>query len=307
MTGDEIEMWLKGYPCEYEFRQEIPLNDIRIPRSGTAADGEAQNRETDQPTAVVEMYAAAYRRGDVMPPLILYAGVDGRLLPYQLIDGFTRTRALRSAGEKRCEAFVVTCSEETMRRMVLTCNARHGTRPPDLWLFESAMALVDSGLSIAAASTLANLPSNRLSEFRTRRDAGRRAERFGVLAPYNRLAPRSKTRIAGVGDDQVFTELLKLSEASGGMSESVISAHVEALKDIGSEAERLAYIAEHRSALAAEPPKPSESLNIKLKKRLQAVLDIDVDATWTSSTTTERREIRDLAESVCEHLRKRFK
>jgi disulfide oxidoreductase YuzD len=118
-TVNQTEQWLDSIGVKYQ-KLNLRLASIDVEKSlrNQARVGEPVNKD------VVAVYAEAYRKGDVFPPIIVFD--DGHKL-VTVADGNHRTQAALSVGLEQHPAYLVEQPTPAQQaRMLYEANLRHG-------------------------------------------------------------------------------------------------------------------------------------------------------------------------------------
>jgi hypothetical protein len=254
---------IKRLGFDWELDQRYPTPDL---------DKRVQVREEKHyaPTAEVTKYAAAYQRGEPIPPIVVTT--DGYLL-----DGNTRVGALHKAKQPTVSALIVNdayegAEETTLRRFRLlgaAFNARHGRGIDRVETTNAILAVVAGGdYTAERIATLLGVSSGLVSAVVAEQKARERAQRLGVHV--NGSVPISMLRRLGQAplNDEPFLRMLKLVQDAG-LSSSELGDLVRQVKAAGSDekalelidnqrVERKTQIAEYQAFGKSKPPGPAQ-------------------------------------------------
>lgn len=184
-------------------RTQVAVKKIDIDRS-------TSNQVRTQPlnSEVIDDYAAAMKRGDKFPP-ILVANNNGVLW---LLGGNHRHAAALKSTITKLDAFVI--HEPTEQQATLLAfgdNATHGQPLTNAERLAHAVWLMaNTGLTKAQAAAHVGVSNNRLHRHI---ELQRTRERCARLLPddsplYGQISPVAMTRLGNIKDDTVFTEMV---------------------------------------------------------------------------------------------------
>lgn len=233
----KVEAWLDEHHVIWKFHSALPLDQIDQAKSlaNQARIGEPLIAET------VETYTAAYKRGDLFPPLIARR-TSPRAKKMVLIGGNHRYQSASAAGQHTHPVYEIECADETAVVLTYSDNARHGQPPSRLERLAQAAHLVEQGHTGKDAAAIVGIHEANLSNYRTALKAGMRARQLGAAQAWDAIGVLStQTLLAQIELDGPFMEAVRLvaiHQLSGPNTKDL----VRRLKAAGSEAKMLQLI-----------------------------------------------------------------
>lgn len=238
------------------------------------------------PKEDIQRMAAALKRGDDIPPIVVTA--DG-----YLVDGNTRVRAAQRIGFPRMKAIVLRdrwekASDAVTRRLhVLGAgfNARNG-RGIDRAEIANAIKRIgeDPKYDATRIAALLGVTERMVRDVLVEQRARKRAEQAGVHV--NGSVPSSQLRRLGGVSDKVntrpFTELVRLTQDAG-LTVSELGDVITKVRGADSDDDALRVLELERESrreqiaefVASKKSRPSEAA--KLRQRLGFINDYEVD------------------------------
>ncbi len=198
MKDSVREAWLNDNGWEFDYEPKVPIDQILIDKS--AQQQVRLGEQVDE--QLVTRYLQALKAGAQFPAIILIQPENGGPLP--IGDGIHRTTAMRKAGQRETDAYVVTNAStakmtELLRR---TANAPGGKGFDTSHAILQALALVDAGWNTAEAAKLMHV---NVSSVQLRVRAREAAKRVAKV-----MAPMTAARVMQVVPVQTLDALARI-------------------------------------------------------------------------------------------------
>lgn len=214
-----LEAKLASKSIPYEYLEDVSPSAFNIEQclGNQARTGEPITRST------VERYKLFLQGGIPLP------AVGARLNNRQQLviwSGNHRLTAYKEAGQNLNVYLIGNVPKHILTELMYTENSDHGLQPPPEELLRQAMHLHDGGMSKKQASQLLGVSESKLTEYSKDVEADRRAMENGIpIQEWRRRVDQAGNRrlILGVGTDEGFTALAKLTMAAGLSSDELKS------------------------------------------------------------------------------------
>jgi len=194
MNPDQL---LDSLAAPYTREPEFPINEIDL-----IASIRNQARDSALHHDTVTNYAAAMRRGDQFPPVILWRPEPTRKAV--TISGNHRIQAHINNKDSTIDAFVTWCDEPTARRITFEDNARHG-QPPAMHerLAHAVHLIAVDDITQREAAAIVGVHEMTVSTELTVRRGAARAAKAGIRT-WDTITYANRTKLARIKNDDVF-------------------------------------------------------------------------------------------------------
>jgi hypothetical protein len=240
-TADLIERL--GFKWELDY--EYPLPDV-------AQRVQVRSPKHVAPAAQVAQYAAAMRRGDKFPPIVVTE--DGHL-----VDGATRVKAAeKTKGRPDIQAFVLnvdyeTATDSVRNRLSLLgagFNTRNGKGIDRSEIARAVKAVAgDGSYDATRVAALLGVTDTTIQGIFAEQRARERAGKLGIHL--NGSVPVSQVRLLGQRsaklNDEPFATLTKLTQDAG-LAVSEVRDLCDRMHSVGSDQEKMAILAGERQS-----------------------------------------------------------
>jgi hypothetical protein len=256
----KTERWLQRYGVKYAPKTKLALGLIDEKRSrGNQARDKAIVPE------LVERYSLALKHGEYLGAIVVY--VDGNRAV--IIDGNNREAAHRKNGEQFIWAYVVDSAtpSETIHRLTVSANVRHGGTPDSRWRIKQAAFLVSIGVAQDDAARDAEVSVSQLRDYQAALRAEARAKGMKIH-DFEKQSLTAKKDLGRLTNDPVFYQAAHAAIETG-MTAEEVRTFVRDVKALKSDNEQIAHIvavAERRKLERRENERPGKKARVSSPK-----------------------------------------
>jgi len=244
-----------------ELNQEFRIADIR------RLDG-AQVRDLGHvaPEEGVQEYATQMRSGALFPPIVL-------MKPNILVDGNTRLGAANAIGRETFPAYVVDVPTVDFAKSVAgALNQLNGRRLDSAEAQRVALTMLQElKFSDDQIASYVGRSSQMVRTWRRQAETETRAKRLGLAEQLENVSKNQQDRIASIGHDAPFAEVVKLL-AEAKVPNGELRSIVQDITKAPSEADELERVARARSELRAIGPHPRRAQTNPVARRARMVI-----------------------------------
>lgn len=232
----EIEAWLAA-------RHVTWLYDPALAVKAVDAIASLANQARLEPLdeEVVDRYSADMARGDVFPPIIANRVRTKRSERLVLIGGNHRLAAATRAKVATLAAYVIEAEPETVARLTIEDNRRHGLPPSEEERLFQAAHLVANGYTLAGAGEVCGVSDGKVQRYVSLRSTDERARRLGIKR-WDKVSRSSRWRLGIIRSDPVFAAAAVLV-VDGLFAAGIVAELVARINAARSEEEAFAVIA----------------------------------------------------------------
>lgn len=252
----KVERFLQEHGVKYAPKTMIPIELI-----DETASRNNQARDVPIVPDAVERYAASLRRGDYLPPVLVFP-TGNRVT---LVDGNNRHASHKKVGNRELPGYVIdpATPSETIRLLTVAANRDNAESVPLRWRKIQAAGLLGIGHSQDEACAAAGITKTQLSEFLALTRADARAKKDGTrVNGFSELPETTRVALGRIVLDEAFRQAARLAVEYQIDAETAKRLNREC-RQLASEGEQLTFIA----SVAEELRQARALLGDKGKKR----------------------------------------